>query len=321
MRASLELVGLGLLSGCGLASRQPTPAAHPRIGYLAVGVAPKTSFRQVLRELGYSEGNNIAIEWRSAEGREDRLPDLANELASMSLDLIVTRSTPAALAARQATATVPIVMSGVEDPVGAGLVASLARPGGNVTGLTDTSAELALKRFQLLREASPAIARVLVLWGPGGARALQETTAAAGPLGVQVQSVELGRTEDFGLLGRPFEVETRRDADALLVTSDALIIRYQSLLVGFAARVGLPAMYAFRGAVEAGGLMAYVPNQLDLDRRTAAYVIRILKGAAPSDLPVEQPTRFDFVVNLKTAQSQGLTIPGTVLQQATEIIQ
>ncbi len=283
------------------------------------------AFRQGLRDLGYVENQNVAIEYRSAEGKLERLPKLAAEQVGLKVDVIVTvGGTPLALAAKQATNTIPIVVAAMADPVRDGLAASLARPGGNITGSTFLGPELVPKRLQLLKEAVPGGSRVAVLWHPGvySERTmrdmLKETEVAARALGVQLQLVGAGSPNDFD---RAFSAMTRERADALIVFPSPMFYVEHRRIVDLVARNRLPAIFAFREAVEAGGLMAYGASIPDLFRRAATYVDKILKGAKPADLPVEQPTRFELVVNLKTAKALRLTIPPSVLIRADHVIQ
>jgi putative ABC transport system substrate-binding protein len=282
---------------------------------------PNEDLRQALGELGYVEGQNLVFEFRSAEGHDERLPALAAELVRLPVDLLLATGTPAAQAAHQATQRIPIVMAPAGDPVATGLVTSLARPGGNITGVTSVTHQLTGKRLELLREAQPTLARVGVLWWVGDADnelGWREAQEAARALGLAVLSLELRGPEDFDTA---FATATPERADALLVVNSLLVIANRQRIVDFAARSGLLGMYANRRFVQDGGLMSYGANALSLRRRAASQVDRILKGAEPADLPVEQPTTFDFVINLKTAQALGLTIPQHVLLQATEVIQ
>ena len=303
------------------------PAKVLRIGFLAAGsAAPYGSlieaFRQGLREAGYVEDQSIVIEYRWAEGEYDRLPALAADLVRLKVDVIVTAiGTPPALAAKNVTRTIPIVFTAVGDPVAQGLIASLARPGGNVTGVASLNPELMGKRLELLKETLPKVSRMGVLWNPGNAvHALfwREAEAAARSLGVHLQSLEARDPADFD---RAFAATTRRRAGVLIVLPDAMFVSQRVRLATLALKNRLPTMFATREYVEAGGLMAYGLNNPDVFRRAATYVDRILKGARPDDLPVEQPMRFDLVLNLKTAKALGLTFPQTVLVQVTEVIQ
>ncbi len=326
---------LGMLAGnffaAPLAASAQQAAKVPRIGYLVTGSpeSPETravlaAFRQGLREHGYVEGQNIVIEYRAAEGKMERLPDLAAELAALKVDLIVAPNTPAARAARQATTTIPIVAPVMGDPIGDGLVASLARPGGNITGLTFLGPELVPKRLQVFKEALPKVSRVAALWHPGafGERTNQEmlkgTEAAARTLGVHLQFAEVGGADDFD---RAFSTMTRERADALIVFPGPMLFNERKRIVGLAAKHRLPSMFSAREFVELGGLISYGASIADLIRRAATHVDKILKGAKPGDLPVEQPTKFELVINLKTAKALGLTIPKSLLQRADEVIQ
>ena len=324
MRKSLSLL-LTMLALCGgpakAEAQQPTKIR--RIGYLtsASGLGPReAAFRQGLRDLGYVEGQNIAIEYRFADGKLDHLADRAFELVRLKVDVIVTPSTLDAHAARQATSTIPIVMAASGDAVGAGVVASLARPGGNITGLTALAGELNGKRLEIVKEAVPGLTRVAVLWNaanPDTARDVEETQLQARPLGLQVQTLEVRGLNDFE---SAFRAATGKRAGALLTLTDALTLTSQSRIVDLAAKSRLPAIYGEGGFVEAGGLMSYGPNDADLFRRAATYVDKILKGAKPGDLPVEQPTRFEFIINLKAAKQIGLKMPPNVLARADKVI-
>jgi len=299
-----------------------------RIGFLAANLSAsphlREAFLQGLCDLGYVEGRNVVIEYRSAEGKLERLPAFAAELVVLKADVIVAGSAPAALAAMQATRTLPIVFAAVADPVTSGLVTSFARPGGNVTGLSILAPELVGKCLEQLTQAVPGISRVAVLWHPGAfgegteKDMLKEAEVAARALGVRFQFVEARGPAD---LDRAFADMTRARAGALTVLSSTMFLGERSRLVGLAAKNRLPAVYAWREAVDAGGLMSYGANLADLFRRAATYVDRILKGAKPGDLPVEQPTKFELVINLKTAKALGLTIPQSVLGRADGIIQ
>jgi ABC-type uncharacterized transport system substrate-binding protein len=306
----------------------PTQAQQPakisRIGWLAggspSGVAPLTdAFRQGLHQLGYVEGKNVAIEYRYAEGKFDRLPDLAAEIVQLKVDVIIVASDRAIDAVKRATATIPIVMVGPGDPVGLGLIDSLARPGGNLTGLSFILIELAGKRLELLKEAFPKISRVAVLRiaAPVGEQQVKETEVAAQKLGIQVQSVQVQSADDFE---NAFLTITKGRADSLLIPRSPLIRTHATRIMDFAEKRRLPTMYDDRLFVEAGGLMSYGTNTLDFYRRAATYVDKILKGAKPADLPVEQPMKFELVINLKTAKQIGVTIPPNVLARADKVI-
>jgi putative tryptophan/tyrosine transport system substrate-binding protein len=319
---------LGLLTAPATHAQPPAQAA--RIGYLVTGglASPETrvlldAFRQGLRERGYVEGQNIVIEYRAADGQLQRFPALAAELAQLKPEVIVAQGTPAALAAKDATTTIPIVTPVMGDPVGDGLVASLARPGGNITGLTFLGPELVAKRLELLKEALPRVSRIAALWHPGAyaerttSAMVQETEAAARTLGVQLHLVEVRGPDE---LDRAFATMTSAHAEALIVLPSAMLFNERRRLVDLAARHRLPAMYQLGEFVELGGLMAYGASITDLIRRSATHVDKILQGAKPADLPVEQPTKFELVINLKTAEALGLTIPPTLLFQADKII-
>ena len=300
-------------------------AKVPRIGFLSAlspdGVpAWLETFRQGLRDLGYVEGKNIVIEWRFAEGKLNRLPSLANELVSLKVDVIVSGGPAVTRAAKEATSTIPIVMGFDNDPVGSGFVASLARPGGNITGLSNFAPEMSGKRLELLKEIVPKLSRVAVLGEstqPGNAQILKETELAAGTFGVQLQSLDVRGPKD---IETAFQAASKGRAGAVLVLSSPVATSYRTQLADLAVKSRLPAIYSQRENAEAGGLMYYGVHTPDLFRRAATYVDKILKGAKPADLPVEQPTKFEFVVNLKTAKQIGLTIPPNVLARADKVI-
>jgi len=326
-----EFIGTlaGGLLAAPFAAEAQQAAKVARIGYLT-GANPAANphqheaFRQGLRDLGYVEGRNLVIEYRSAEGKVERLPALAAELVALKVDVIVAPSTPAALAAKQAARTLPIVFAVAADPVASGLVTSLARPGGNVTGSSILAPELVGKDLELLKQAVPGLSRVAVLWHPGvlGDRAegdlLKGAEVAARALGVRPQFVEARGPADFD---KAFSDMTRANAGALTVLPSVTFSNERRRLVELAAKNRLPAVYREREYVDAGGLMSYGPNVADLLRRAATYVDKILKGAKPGDLPIEQPTKFELVINLKTAKALGLTIPQSVLGRADEVIQ
>ena len=325
-RGGLAFAGL-LLAGCGVAPPWAQPAAQvPRIGFLggtseSAEVARVEAFRQGLSDLGYAEDQSIAIEWRWAEGQFDRLPALAAELVNLDVALIVAGGSTSTDAAQGATSTVPIVMAQTPDPVGSGYVASLARPGRNITGLSSNAPELSGKRLQLLQEVVPQLARLAVLDHaptPGNAQALRETELAARASGVQLHYLDVRRPDE---LEGAFREAAEARSEAILVFVSPLFILERRRIADLAAQYRLPATYPQPEYVRVGGLMTYSVSIVDLYRRSATYVDRILKGANPADLPVEQPTKFDFVVNLKAARALGLTIPQSVLQQATELIQ
>jgi putative ABC transport system substrate-binding protein len=315
------LCAAGILLGPATARAQAgTP---PRIGYLTPSPAGNPGFdqfRQALREIGYVDGQNIFLEERSAGGELSRLPHLAAELVRMRVDVIVAVANEAIRAAKDATATIPIVMRfSSDDPVMSGFVSSYRRPGGNVTGLTILSPALGAKRLELLKEVIPGLDRIAVLVNPRRASyQLRETQVAARSLGLQLQVVTAQNPGDYP---PAFATMIRERARALYVTPDPVFFFHRKLLVDLAAKNRLPALHEWREAVEAGGLMAYGPNLVDLNRRAAHYVDRILKGAKPADLPIEEPTKFELVVNLKTATALGLTIPPSVLLRADEVIE
>ena len=302
------------------------PAKVPRVGYVFARVSSEDQYlwdaaRQGLRELGYVEGQNIALEIRWAEGRHERLPELVAELVRLKVDALVVATTPGALAAKSATQTIPVVMVAAGDPVGSGLVASLARPGGNLTGLSLMLPELQGKRLQLLKEVLPRVSRVAVLTNPGNpihGTFWKETQVAARKLGVQLQSLEVRGPEDFQ---GAFAAATRARAGALFTFDDPLTSGYRTRIVALAAKSRLPAMYGFREFPDAGGLMSYGTNFPDQFRRTATFVDKILKGRKPADLPVEQPTRFEFVINMKTAKALGIKFPASIMVRADQVIQ
>jgi putative tryptophan/tyrosine transport system substrate-binding protein len=297
-----------------------------RIGWLsALSHLPASdslleAFRQGLRELGYFESQNLFMEFRYAEGNQERLPDLAAELVRLPVEVIVAGGAPAIRAAQYATRTIPIVMGGSFDPVAEGFVASLARPGGNITGLSWLSAELPGKRLELLKETGPQSTRIAVLANPASpayAPLLHNLTVASRALGLHLHLVELRRAEE---LDSAFAAMTRADADAIIVLEDALIGPLRGRIAGLAGKSRLPTMCEWRPSVAAGCLMSYGARQPDTYRRAATYVDKILKGTKPDDLPVEQPTTFELVINLETAQALGLTVPPAVLFQATEVL-
>ncbi len=325
-----SIVGLILIVAIGLlASPLAADAQHSakvrRIGRLSMGsgLGPnEEALQQGLRELGYVEGQNIVIEYRGAEGKLDRLLDLAAELVRLKVDAIVAGpGFPAAVAAKLATATVPIVIVAAGDPVGTGLVASLAHPGGNITGISDMGTELSAKRLELLKEAAPKLSRVAVLWNSTDhSMSLQypEVQVAARILGVRLQPVSVRAPGDFD---SAFALIGQGHPDALYIISDILTVVHRGRIAGFTAKNRLPTMYTTRTAVADGGLMSYGPNFRDMFRRAAYFVDRILKGAKPADLPVEQPTRFELVINMKTAKALGLTFPPSILIRADQVIQ
>ena len=323
---ALLLVALTLgIAGAPSAVGAQQPQKVFRVGYLDSGVAAPgaplfESFRQGLRDLGWVEGQNIAIEVRSAEGKYERLPQLAAELVRLNVDVIVALSTPASLAAKHATTTIPIVIGRVADPIGSGLVASLARPGGNITGWTHLGRELRAKYVDLVRETIPGSTRIGVLWNPANpihGPSLKNVQAAAKALQVQVHAVGVQGPEKHE---SAFSALTGKHAEALVVFPDGMFLAQGERIVALAARSRLPAICGMTEITRAGGLMGYGVNLPDMYRHGASFVDKVLKGAKPADLPIEQPTKFELVINLKTAKALGLTIPQSVLIRADEVI-
>jgi putative tryptophan/tyrosine transport system substrate-binding protein len=318
------VAGLGLLASCGRLPGQGQRAAKaPRIGVLTgldTADPANEALRQGLRELGYVEGQNIVIEWRYTGGRVDQYAELAAELARLPVEVIVAQGSVGSRAAQHASTAVPIVIVS-NDPVRAGLVASLARPGGNITGLATISAEVSGKRLQLLQDTIPSMTRVAMLWNPAiadRAHEFGESEAAARALGLELQSIEVRAPDE---IEPAFEAVLRGRPDALFLQDNVALEGNRAQMADFAAAHRLPAMSIRREFVTAGTLMSYGPSYTDEFRRAATYVDKILKGANPADLPIEQPMLFDFAINLRTARTIGLTIPQQVLLQATEIIQ
>ena len=309
---------------CGAVVQAQQPKV-PRIGYVDAGSPATTghraqAFMQGLRERGYVDGRNIVIEYRWADGKLDRLPGLVADLVHIKVDVIVSSATPAIRFAKQQTSTIPIVMAGVTDPVGVGFVASLARPGGNITGLTHLSPDLTGKRLELLKEVVPSLLRVAVLWNPnqpGQSAAFKDMQAAAEALKVTLISMEARNREE---IERVLSGVGKERPQALFELPDPLTFFNRELIAEFAAKYRLPAMYSFSEYVDAGGLMSYGTSFAHLFHRAATYVDKILKGAKPADLPVEQPTKFEFIINLKAAKQIGLTIPPSVLARADKVI-
>jgi len=326
IRPATAVVLLVLSASLNADAAQPAEKV-PRVGYLFGGSHSDPqrqrlleAFRQGLRELGYVEGQNIVIESRWSEGKDDRFPALAADLIRSKVDVIVAGSGAATQAAQEATRTIPIVMSTVADPLGSGLVASLARPGGNTTGMTVMSPDVAGKQLQLLKEVVPKLSRVALLTNPdnpSSARFVREAEAAARTLGVRLQSLEARNPQE---IDDAFAAMTRERAGALLILPDVIFLSQRRQIAELATKRRLPAIYGVREYAEAGGLMAYGANYIDLVRRTATFVDKILKGAKPGNLAVEQPTRFELVINLTTAKAIGLTIPPSFLQRADQII-
>jgi putative ABC transport system substrate-binding protein len=325
-REFITLLG-GAAAAWPIAARAQSARKVARIGFLGASSAPLErhlvdAFRQKLHELGQVDGQNISIEYRWAEGRDEHLPRLAAELARMIPDVIVTAGTPGTLAAKEATRTIPVVFASSGKPVNSGIVASYARPGGNVTGFTVLGPELEGKRVQLLKEAVPGLSRVAVVWNsanPGVIDFYHQSRAAAAALNLTLRpTAEVRRIDDFKI---GFSTIANAQVHAILVVADRFLLANRAQIVDFAATHRLPAMYPYRGYVDAGGLMSYAPNDIDQYRRAAVYVDRILRGAKPADLPVEEPTKFELVINLKTARELGLEIPPTLLARADEVIE
>ena len=323
---SVVTVALALaLVSVPLCAEAQQAAKVSRIGFLSPrspsDAGRLAAFRQGLRELGYVEGRNIAIESRWAEGDYDRLPGLAAELVGLKVDVIVTYAAPAIQAARRATGTIPIVMAGAIDPVASGLVASVARPGGNITGLSLMAPDLIGKQLEILKEVVPTVSRVALLGNPantGNAPQLRHAQDAARALGMQLQSFEV---RGPGEIDGAFAAMTRERAGAVIVLVDGMLADHRARIADLAAKSRLPAVYGLSDYPEAGGLMAYGPGVLDRFRRAATYVDKLLKGARPADLPVEQPTKFELTINLRAANEIGLTIPPSVLARADHVIQ
>jgi putative ABC transport system substrate-binding protein len=313
------------LTVCEARAEAQQPAKIPRIGYLtavtlAAIAARIEAFRQGLRELGYVEGKNIIIEWRAADGKPDRLPALAAELVRLKVDVIVSAGPTVTRPAKEATTTIPIVMTFDNDPVGSGFVASLARPGGNITGLSTLAPEIGGKQLELLKEVIPKLSRVAVFGtstAPGNAQSLKEIELVAKAFGVQRQYLDVKDHKD---IETAFQAARKGRADAVLVLISPVIFSQRKQLVDLAVKSRLPAIYPWPEFVEDVGLMSYGVRVTDLDHHAATYVDKILKGAKPADLPVEQPTKFEFIINLKTAKQIGLTIPQSVLYRADKVI-
>jgi len=316
----------GLFAAPLVTAAQPTVKVY-RIGFLVTATSTETghlfkALSEGLRELGYVEGRNVVFERRFAEGRQERLPALAAELVRLKADILVTGSNPVIAAVKQATATIPVVMAVSRDPVGAKFIASLARPGGNITGLAnDTAPEIIGKNLALLKEAVPRISRVTYLWNPvppGAEASKNALESAARNLGVAFQSVEVRRHDEFE---SAFAAMVRERANGIVVAQDPVTLGSRSQVAVLAARSRLPAVYGVREFAEAGGLRSYGPNIADQFRRAAIYVDKILKGAKPGDLPIEQPTKFELVINLKAAKALGLTLPPSLVQRADQVIE
>jgi putative tryptophan/tyrosine transport system substrate-binding protein len=326
-RAALAVILTASALAIPMAAHAQPGAKVPRIAYLgnsSAALEPElvAAFRQGLRDLKYVEGQNVVIEYRWAEGRYDRLPALVAEVVQLKVDVILTAGTPAVLAAKAGTQTIPIVMAAIGDPITAGVVPSLARPGGNVTGLASMTPEIDGKRLELLKEIAPGVSRIAVLWNPANpnnAARLKDTQAAARTLRLTLEPVVgAGDGED---LDRGLAAIGASRAQALMVESDRALLARRARILEFAAQRRLPALYPYRDFVQAGGLASYEPSYRDMFRRAAVYVDKILKGARPAELPVEQPTIFELVINLKTARSLELAMPQSVLLRADEVIQ
>jgi putative tryptophan/tyrosine transport system substrate-binding protein len=325
-RAAVPLILVAVvLLALGVIAEAQRPKKVPRIGYLSA-FDPSTEstrsegIRLALRELGYIERQNIAFEYRYAEGKRDRRSELADELVRLKVDVIVSTGPATTHAVKEATATIPIVMAQVNDPVGNGFVASLARPGGNITGLATLAPELSGKRLELLKEIVPKLSRVVVIGSsnqPGNAQQLKETELAAGAFKVQLQYLDVRSHEDIEAL---FRAASKERPDAVLLLSSSLVFSQRTNIAQLASKMRLPVMYYAAEFVEDGGLMCYAASRADSFRRAATYVDKILKGAKPADLPVEQPMKFELVINLKTARQIGLTIPQSVLYRADKVI-
>jgi len=323
-RAFITMVGGGILAAP-LAAGAQQPAKIPRLGYLVLAPLSETpsperaAFLAGLRELGWIEGKTIAVQYHSAKWNVELLDYLAEELVRTKVDIIVAAGPdPLIRAAKQATSAIPIVMTGGSDPVAERFVASLARPGGNVTGLSLMTPELGSKRLELLKEVVPRVARLVVIWSPAAQRELRVTRAAADKLGLALKLVEVRNADD---LARAFAVLEKERPDALTMLFDGLTSGYRGLVGDFAKKHKLPTVFGAREFAEAGGLMSYAPDIADGFRRAATYVDKILKGAKPADLPIEQPTKFELVINLTTAKVVGVNIPQSVLVRADRIIE
>jgi putative tryptophan/tyrosine transport system substrate-binding protein len=324
-RAFITLVG-GATVAWPLAARAQQAAKVYRIGFLGNSTAALEAdlvgpFREGLRDLGYVEGQNILIEYRWAEGEYERFTALTAELIALRVDVIVTAGTPASLAVQKAATSIPLVMIAVGDPVATGLVASLGRPGGNITGLTSISSEMAGKRLELLREVVPKLSHVAVLWNAASPIQVideRETRAAAQALGMKMLSLGVRSREE---IEDALTTIVREQPGALLVLADRLFLHHRTRIMDFAAQRRLPGVHAYRELVEAGGLMSYGPSYADMHRRAASYVDRILKGSKPADLPVQAPVKFELVINLKAANALGLPIPPMLLGRADEVIE
>ena len=318
------VTGLGAVLAAPLAAEAQQARKAPQIGVLGAGPAPVSlagALREGLREFGYVEGENIAIEWRDPQGRQEAYPEAAAELVRLKVDVIIAAGTPATLAAKNATKEIPIVMTLVSDPVGAGFVASLSQPGANITGLASIANEVVGKQLELLKEAIPEVSRVAVLRNPGNQShplMLRGADAVRRALGVQLQILDARNPEEFDAT---FTAMTRKQAGALLVLADGMFFQHRTRITDLAAKRRLPAMFQGKENVEAGGLMSYGVSVPDMVRRAATYVGKILNGAKPADLPVEQPTKYELIINMKTAKGLGLAIPQSLLLRADQLIE
>jgi putative ABC transport system substrate-binding protein len=316
----------GIVAAWPLAARAQQPAKIPRIGFLGNSTATMEAnligpLRDGLRELGYEEGRNVIIEFRWADGKYDQFPALVAELLAAKVDVIITAGTPATLAIKKATSTVPLVFIAVGDPVGTGVVPNLGRPGGNITGLSSIAPDLEGKRLELLREVVPKLSHVAFFLNPANAfhtASMRQARVAAQSLGIKLQPMEVNKSEQ---LDGAFASIVKEKPDALLILADRIFLHNRKRMMEFAIQQRLPSVNAYRELVEAGGLISYGPSYEDMHRRAAVYVDKILKGTKPADLPIEQPTKFTLLINLKTAKTLGLTVPPTLVARADELIE
>ena len=324
-RQFITLLG-GAAATWPLAARAQQPAKIPRIGFLGNSTATMEAnligpLRDGLRELGYEEGRNVIIEFRWANGKYDQFPALVAELLAAKVDVIITAGTPATLAIKKATSTVPLVFIAVGDPVGTGVVPNLGRPGGNITGLSSIAPDLEGKRLELLREVVPKLSHVAFFLNPANAfhtASMRQARVAAQSLGIKLQPMEVNKSEQ---LDGAFASIVKEKPDALLILADRVFLHNRKRMMEFAIQQRLPSVNAYRELVEAGGLISYGPSYEDMHRRAAVYVDKILKGTKPADLPIEQPTKFTLLINLKTAKTLGLTVPPTLVARADELIE
>jgi len=324
-RQFITLLG-GAAATWPLAARAQQPAKIPRIGFLGNSTATMEAnligpLRDGLRELGYEEGRNVIIEFRWADGKYDQFPALVAELLAAKVDVIITAGTPATLAIKKGTSTVPLVFIAVGDPVGTGVVPNLGRPGGNITGLSSIAPDLEGKRLELLREVVPKLSHVAFFLNPANAfhtASMRQARVAAQSLGIKLQPMEVNKSEQ---LDGAFASIVKEKPDALLILADRIFLHNRKRMMEFAIQQRLPSVNAYRELVEAGGLISYGPSYEDMHRRAAVYVDKILKGTKPADLPIEQPTKFTLLINLKTAKTLGLTVPPTLVARADELIE